>query len=159
MKQSQKQKEIKAAIIEDMLSYITYIPNRELDILAFMEQYQKADSEHRPFILECLRDCMDGKKYPNPYAKIYQYTTEDVAAFGQILDKYLENLSVLQGKSTAIANCVQETIYKMNELNEQCSCVLIDNWRRERVCGLINSAAEQTGLVSENDQSFQHRMQ
>lgn len=159
MKQSQKQKEIKATIIEDMLSYITYIPNRELDILAFMEQYQKSDSEHRPFILECLRDCMDGKKYPNPYAKIYQYTTEDVAAFEKILDEYIENLSVLQGKSTAIANCVQETIYKMNELNEQCSCVLIDNWRRERVRGFMNWAAEQAGLASEVDQSFQHRMQ
>lgn len=158
MKQLQKQKETKAAIIEDMLSYITYVPNRELDILAFMEQYQKADSEHRPYILECLRDCMDGRKYPNPYAEVYRYTTKDVADFEKILDGYTENLSATQGEPAAIAGCVQEVVCKINELNEQCSQVLIDSWRRERVCGFINSAAQQAGLVPEVDYTLQHRM-
>lgn len=158
MKQLQKQKENKAAIIEDMLSCITYIPNREMDILAFMEQYQKSDSEHRPAVLECLRDCMDGRKYPNPYESVYRYTAEDVADFEKILDEYTENLSAAQGVQAAIESCVQEAVCKINSLNEQCCQMLMDTWRRERVCGFINSAAEKAGLVPETDHTLQHRM-
>lgn len=72
----QKQKENKAGILEDMLSFIRYTPNREADILAFMEKYQKADNQERPSILKHLRSCMDGKGYPNPYAEGYHYTQE-----------------------------------------------------------------------------------
>lgn len=158
MKQLQKQKENKAAIIEDMLSCITYTPNRELDILAFMEQYQKSDSEHRPAVLECLRDCMDGRKYPNPYAGVYRYTAEDVADFEKILDAYTENLSAAQGEQTTIESCVREAVCKINNLNDQCGQMLMDSWRRERVCGFINTAAEQAGLVLEIDHTLQHRM-
>ena len=43
MDRLQSQKENKAGILEDMLSFIRYTPNREADILAFMEKYQKAD--------------------------------------------------------------------------------------------------------------------
>lgn len=158
MKQLQKQKENKAAIIEDMLSCITYIPNRELDILAFMEQYQKSDSEHRPAVLDHLRDCMDGRKYPNPYESVYRYTAGDVDDFAKILDAYTENLSAVQGEQIAIADCVQEAVCKINDLNEKCGQMLIDTWRRERVCGYINTAAEQAGLVPEIDHTLQHRM-
>ena len=66
MKKSEKQQEIKANLLEDMLSFITYTPNRESDILAFMGQYQKAERECRPSILEQLRACMDDGEYPNP---------------------------------------------------------------------------------------------
>ena len=62
-----------------MLSFIRYTPNREADLLAFMEKYQKADCEERPAVLEQLRSCMDGKEYPDPYAGSYHYAPEDVS--------------------------------------------------------------------------------
>ncbi|WP_312354590.1 hypothetical protein [Aminipila sp.] len=74
MEKLQQQKENKTGILEDMLSFIRYTPNRETDILAFMEKYQKAEYEQRPAILEDLRSCMDGKEYPKPYAGSYHCT-------------------------------------------------------------------------------------
>ena len=64
MNRLQQQKENKSGLLEDMLSFIRYTPNREADLLAFMEKYQKADCEERPAVLEQLRSCMDGKEYP-----------------------------------------------------------------------------------------------
>ncbi|MEG0893134.1 MAG: hypothetical protein RSF89_05320 [Oscillospiraceae bacterium] len=68
MKPLKNQKENKAGILDDMLDFITCTLNRESDILAFMEQYQKAEPERRAGILEQLHACMYSKKYPNPYA-------------------------------------------------------------------------------------------
>ena len=71
MNRLQQQKENKSGLLEDMLSFIRYTPNREADLLAFMEKYQKADCDERPAILEQLRCCMDGKENPDPYAGSY----------------------------------------------------------------------------------------
>lgn len=158
MKQLEKQKEKKAAILEDMLSCIEYVPNREQDILALMEQYQKADGEHRPGILEYLRACMDGGEYPNPYAGSYHYTPKDVERCGEILDAYMDGLIQAEGDTNAVSARVRDTVFQLNELNDRCCGCLVDTWRRERLCNLINTAAETAGLVPETDLTLQHRM-
>lgn len=108
-------------MLEDMLSFITYTPNQESDILAFMGQYQKAEREYRPPILEHLRTCMDGGVYPNPYAGCYHYTPEDVSACGNILDQYLQSLVATEGDTAAIFECVRKTVCQINVLNEKSS--------------------------------------
>jgi len=158
MEKLQNQKENKAGILEDMLSFIRYTPNREADILAFMEKYQKAENEERPSILEHLRYCMDGKEYPNPYAGSYHYTPEDVSLMGNILDEYIDDLVSAEGDPAAISECLRDTVLKINALNEECGRCLIDTWRRERLCSFINSAAETAGLMQEEDLTLQHRM-
>lgn len=158
MNQLQKQKENKSGILEDMLSFITYIPNRELDILAFMEQYQKADPECRPLILEHLRSCMDGTEYPNPYLERQHYTQDEVKRCGEILDEFIDSLIAVQGDAGAAALCVEEVVGKLNNLNEECNHSLIDKWRRERLCNFINVAAEMAGLMQESAPAFTHRM-
>ncbi len=158
MDRLQNQKENKAGILEDMLSFIRYTPNREADILAFMEKYQKGDHEERPIILEHLRCCIDGKEYPNPYAGSYHYTPEDVSLMGTILDEYIDDLIASEDNSAAISECVRDTVLKINALNEECGRHLIDTWRRERICSFINSAAEAAGLLQEKDHTQQHRM-
>ena len=158
MHKLQNQKENKTGLIEDMLSFIRYTPNREQDILAFMERYQKADCEGRPAILENLRHCMDGKEYPNPYADGYHYTTEDVSLMGRILDEYIDDLMLAEGDPASISECVRDTVLKINALNEECEQYLIDTWRRERLCSFINSAAQIAGLSQEKDITLQHRM-
>ena len=158
MKKAEKQAEIKASLLEDMLSFITYTADRDSDILAFMELYQKAEPECRPDILEHLRACMDGKNYPNPYAGSYHYTAEDVSACGDILDEYLKSLADAQGNPDAISECVRKTVCQINVLNEKCGQYLIDTWRRERLCSFINTAAEQAGLLQQDDHTLRHRM-
>lgn len=158
MDRLQSQKENKTGILEDMLSFIRYTPNQEADILAFMDKYQKAEHEERPGILEHLRSCMDGKEYPNPYAGSYHYTLEDVSLMGTILDEYIDDLIAAEGDTTAISECVRDTVMKINALNEECEGHLIDTWRRERICSFINSAAETAGLSQEKDHTLQHRM-
>ena len=158
MKKSEKKQEIKASLLEDMLSFITYTANRESDILAFMGLYQKAEPECRPNILDNLRACMDGNDYPNPYAESYHYTAADVSACGDILDEYLKNLATAEGNPDAISECVRKTVGQLNALNEKCEQYLIDTWRRERLCSFINTAAEQAGLAPKTDHTFQHRM-
>lgn len=108
--------------------------------------------------MEHLRSCMDGKEYPNPYAGGYHYTPEDVSLMGQILDGYLDDLISAEGDPAAIFECVQDTVLKINALNEECGRYLIDTWRRERLCGFINSAAQTAGLSQEKDLTLQHRM-
>lgn len=154
----QQQKENKTGILDDMLSFIRYTPNRETDILAFMEKYQKAEHEQRPAILEDLRSCMDGKEYPNPYAGSYHYTPEDVSLMGAILDEYINDLIAAEGDPSAISECVRDAVLKINALNEECGQHLIDTWRRERLCGFINTAAEKAGLSQDKDHTQQHRM-
>lgn len=158
MDRLQNQKENKTGILEDMLSFIRYIPNQEADILAFMEKYQKAEHEERHAILEHLRCCMDGKEYPNPYAGSYHYTPEDVSLMGTILDEYIDDLIAAECDITAISECVRDTVMKINALNEECERGLVDTWRRERICSFINSAAETAGLSQEKDHTLQHRM-
>ena len=53
---------------------------------------------------------------------------------------------------------MKDTVLKINALNEECGRHLIDTWRRERLCGFINSAAETAGLSQEKDLTLQHRM-
>lgn len=158
MDRLENQKEEKKGILEDMLSFIRYTPNREADILAFMEKYQKSDNEERPTILEHLRCCMDGKQYPNPYAYSYHYTQEDVSAIGEILDEYIDCLISAEGNPDFISKCVRDAVLKINELNESCEGYLVDTWRRERLCAFINSAASTAGLSQEKDVTLEHRM-
>lgn len=158
MHKLQNQKENKAGLLEDMLSFIRYTPNREQDILAFMERYQKADCEGRPAILENLRQCMDGKKYPNPYVDGYHYTLDDVSLMGKLLDEYIDDLLSAEDDPASISECVRDAVLKINALNEECGRYLIDTWRRERLCNFINSAAQTAGLALERDLTLQHRM-
>lgn len=158
MKKSEKQTEIKASLLEDMLSFITYTPNRESDILGFMGLYQKAEPECRPDILENLRSCMDGKEYPNPYAGSYHYTPSDVSVCSDILEEYLKSLAAAEGDTNAIINCVRQTVGRLNALNEKCELYLIDTWRRERLCSFINTAAELAGLAPGKDYTLPCRM-
>lgn len=77
---------------------------------------------------------------------------------GQILDEYIDDLTLAQGDPDAVDQCVRDTVLKINALNEECGRYLIDTWRRERLCGFINSAAETAGLSQEKDLTLQHRM-
>lgn len=158
MKELLKHREKKAGILEDMLSCITYTPNREQDILAFMERYQKSDSEERPAILDSLRRCMDGQDYPNPYAGCYCYTKEDVALCETALDDYIDGLIAAGGDKNTIRLCAWAVTDRLNALNGQCGGGLIDPWRGERLREFIGGGAELAGLYLESAPVFEQKM-
>lgn len=137
----------KNVILNDMLSSITYTSNREADILAYMECYQKADTEHRPQLLKHLRACMDGNEYPNPYANIYGYTQDDVAQCSEILDDFLSALEAAAGNSKALDACIQTAVARINNLDEACDGALLDTWRRERLRAFLDTAMEQAQQI------------
>lgn len=158
MKELQKFREKKMSVLEDMRSCITYVPNREQDILAFMERYLKSDLEERPAILESLRRCMDGQTYPNPYAGSRRYTLEDVSLCEQALDHFIDGLIAADGDKDAIAVRVQEVTGSLNGLNDQRGGALIDAWRGERLREFIGGGAELAGLYLENAPVFEQKM-
>lgn len=158
MKELQKFREKKEGILEDMRSSITYVPNREQDILAFMERYLKSDLEERPAILENLRRCMDGQEYPNPYAGSRRYTMEDVSLCEQALDHFIDGLIAADGDKNTIRLCAWAVTDRLNALNGQCGGGLIDPWREERLRDFIGGGAELAGLYLENAPVFEQKM-
>lgn len=128
----------KQILIDDLRAAIHYTPNREADLLAFMRLYLKEDRTVRPAILERMRNCMDGKPYPNPYS--YRYTEEDVACCDRLLTEFLDTLS--SGSSgTAEVNCLTDRLTSaLDELNEARGYGLLDDWRQRKLCSLIGRA-------------------
>lgn len=158
MKELQKFREKMESILEDMRSSITYVPNREQDILAFMERYQKSDSEERPAILDSLRRCMDGQEYPNPYAGSYPYTPEDVSLCEKALDEYIGGLIAADNDKNTVLRCTRAAEERLNALNDRCGGGLIDPWRGERLRDFISGGAELAGLYLENAPVFEQKM-
>lgn len=154
----QKHREKKNGILDDMRLCISYQPNRDNDLLAWMEQYLKADNESRPHILELLQCCIDGKPYPNPYQPSYSYTTSHVELCSKILDRYIDRLANYNGDETEIAAAIKQSVSELNILNEQCHGGLIDTWRRERLCSFLNEGAALAGAAVKDDMTLQHRM-
>lgn len=134
-----KLREKKRRVVEDMRASIRYTPDRNTDLLAFMSQYIKADAEQRPAILGNLRQCMDEKPYPNPYLDDCGYTETDVDHIDQLLEEYLNDILAGTGNPKRQAEAVMEQI---SQLNKARSGSLIDDWRQERLCGVVNGAAE-----------------
>ena len=133
----------KTVILKDMLSFLHYTRNRESDLLAFMEQYQKADTERRPVILTNLRACMDGEVYPNPYEGTYGYTHKDVAQCEKILNAFLSDLSATENDASKTAACEEKAVAALNALDDACNGTLLDTWRREHLRAFLDVAAAQ----------------
>ncbi len=51
----------KQGIIEDLRVCISYTPDRDNDLLCFMEQYLKAEKKNRPRLLEQIKCCINGE--------------------------------------------------------------------------------------------------
>jgi len=144
MNRLQQQKENKSGLLEDMLSFIRYTPNREADLLAFMEKYQKADCDERPAILEQLRCCMDGKEYPNPYAMYQHYGEQEINLLEQLLRGYLQDVRSCSDKELVLTNLIAA----INDLQDKCCGQLIDNWRKDHLTQFLALAAKEQHLPS-----------
>ena len=139
----------KQGIIEDLRVCIRYTPNRDNDLLCFMEQYLKADIKKRSSLLKEIKKCINGEEYENPFLNYYYYNEKEIEELDLILDNFIDKIKNLKDINNSldreIEEIIIETICKINELHDKCLGELIDPWRNERLTNLIDSACKYRG--------------
>ncbi|MBO4423221.1 MAG: hypothetical protein J5879_07265 [Clostridia bacterium] len=75
-------------------------------------------------------------------------TMEDVDKCSAILEKYIDDLTTISKKpdDAAIMKAVENTVKKLNKLNEACECELIESTISDDICDFIHNAAVEAGL-------------
>ena len=144
MKTTIEYEQLLRVILEDLRVCLQYTPNRENDILCFMEQYIKASKELRPAILQNLRACMDDKAYPNPYTMYQHYGEQEINLLEQLLRGYLQDIQSRTDKELVLTNLIAA----INDLQDKCCGQLIDNWRKDHLTQLLILAAKEENLSS-----------
>ncbi|MGZ8218599.1 hypothetical protein [Methylomagnum sp.] len=81
------------------------------------------------------------------------YTQEHIDRCGEIIDHHLSALAKAPdaGRHQYIMNAVKAAVLELNKLNEECEGGLIETDQREQLCELITVAANQAGLVSDEE--------
>lgn len=154
----EKFREKKEALLSDLRKSITYTPDRGHDLYTMMHQYLNAEPEDREPILQNILRCGSGQPYPDPSAGDYACTEADIQKVGETIDRYLAALSGCGGDGEAIQQALAEAVREINALEEAAEHGLIDTWRREELCGIMNGAAEQAGAEPREDMTFSLRM-
>ena len=100
------------------------------------EYLERTKTEVTDPILEYMRD-----------AEIDDFTAEDVARCGALLEEYLTALSELRDPEDAdIMAQVEKVVLALNDLNDELDYTLIETVEREAIWELIQTAAVDCGL-------------
>ena len=141
----------KQGIIDDLRVCISYTPDRDSDLLCFMEQYLKAEIKDRHRLLEQIKDCINGEEYENPFLAYNQYDEGHIDEFDSILNGYIDQLKLSDGDRTNISRIIESTILNINELHDLCHGHLIDAWRNERLTEYIITVSQYAGFNNAKD--------
>jgi len=141
----------KQGIIDDLRVCIRYTPNRDNDLLCFMEQYLKAEKKNRAKLLEQIKYCINGEEYENPFLAYNHYDERNIEEFDHILNEYIDQLKLSGGESTQVSRIIESTILKINKLHDICRGQLIDSWRSERLTEYIVTASRYAGFQNAED--------
>ncbi|MBU5426943.1 hypothetical protein KQI41_11020 [Tissierella pigra] len=145
----------KQGIIEDLRVCISYTPNKDNDLLCFMEQYLKAEKKNRVKILKEIKKCINGEEYENPFLAYNYYDEKDIKELDNILDGFINKLRVISKASNdldeEVEKIIADTIFKINEIHDKCYGELIDSWRSIRLIELIVSSAKYVGYENAID--------
>ncbi|HZJ99536.1 MAG TPA: hypothetical protein VFC79_06000 [Tissierellaceae bacterium] len=144
-------REQKQGIMDDLRVCISYTPNRDNDLLCFMEQYLKAEIKNQPRLLDQIKHCINDEEYENPFLAYNRYDERHIEKFDHILNEYIDQLKLSDGDSTQVSRSIESTILKINELNDLCSGQLIDSWRNERLSEYIITASQFAGFQNAKD--------
>jgi len=144
-------REQKQGIIDDLRVCIRYTPNRDNDLLCFMEQYLKAEKKNQPRLLEQIKYCINGEGYENPFLAYNHYDERRIEEFDHILNEYIDKLKRSCGESTQVSRVIESTVRKINELHDICHGQLIDSWRNERLIEYIVTASRYAGFQNAED--------
>ena len=106
-------------------------------------------NELKDSILEGMRDYVADMEEP-------YYPLEKVEECGRIIDEFLAAMAGARGEPAILA-VVKKTVLALNELNDECGGSLIETGQREDLCDLIERAANQAGLATDEDITEQWR--
>ena len=126
-------------LVEDLYCCLEYEPNKENDILCFMERYIKVLPSERPHIMSELLHCINNEPYENPFKAYQFYDKNDIKMFENYIFSYLDNIS---------ETTLRELIGKINRLNDKCRGQIIDCWRRERLVKLLELTSPNIDVYS-----------
>lgn len=141
----------KQGIMDDLRVCISYTPDRDNDLLCFMEQYLKAEKKNRPRLLDQIKCCINGEEYKNPFLAYNQYGEGHIDEFNSILNEYIDQLKLSDGDFTQVSRIIEGTVLKINELHDLCHGQLIDAWRNERLTEYIITVSKYTGFQNAKD--------
>ena len=144
-------REQKQGIIDDLRVCLGYTPNRDNDLLCFMEQYLKAEKKNRPRLLEQIKYCINSEQYENPFLAYNHYDERHIEEFDHIFNEYINKLKLSGGESKQVSRIIERTILKINELHDLCRGQLIDSWRSERLTEYIVTASRYAGFKKAED--------
>lgn len=144
MKLKKEYEQLLTVILDDLRVCLRYTPNRENDLLCFMEQYIKAPRKLRQTMLPSIRACMDGKSYPNPHLAYQQYGEEEIVVLEQLLRGYLADMHGDSNKVLVLENLITA----LNELQDKCCGQLIDDWRKDHLTQLLVLSAKEQNLLA-----------
>jgi len=80
------------------------------------------------------------------------YTETDVEECQRILNMYLNDAAVVEGKP-AFLNLAKTTLEKLNELNYKCNYDLIETGEREKICAIMIKSGQLKGF-NKKDEDF-----
>ena len=141
----------KQGIMDDLRVCISYIPDRDNDLLCFMEQFLKAEIKNRPRLLEQIKSCINDEEYGNPFLAYNQYEKRHIKEFDHFLNEYIDQLKLSHGDPMKIYRITEITILKINELHNICHGQLIDAWRNERLTEYIITVSQYAGFKNAKD--------
>lgn len=145
----------KEDIIEDLRVCISYTPNKDNDLLCFMEQYLKAEEKNRSKILKEIKKCINGEEYENPFLAYNYYDEKDIKELDNILDEFIDKLRFSSKASNDLGKEVEkiigDTVFKINELHDKCYGELIDSWRNKRLIEFVVTSAKYVGYENAID--------
>ena len=145
-------------ITSDMKDFIRYVPDRDADLRQFMKNYLDSEPEDRQPILEQLRHCINGEPYDEPdYGRDY-YTTETVDKVDAALEKYYRDVLNANGDTEQIGKAIEDVTNMLNKLDALSERGLIDTYRRELLCELIDNTAAEFGYVNPQQDLDEFRM-
>ncbi|MGJ0847340.1 hypothetical protein ACR77J_11680 [Tissierella praeacuta] len=144
-------REQKQGIMDDLRVCISYTPDRDNDLLCFMEQYLKSEKKNRPRLLKQIKYCINGEEYENPFLAYNQYDEGHIDEFDSILNEYIDRLKLSDGDFTQVSRVIESTILKINELHNICHGQLIDAWRNERLTEYIITVSQYAGIQNAKD--------
>ena len=75
-------------------------------------------------------------------------TIDDVNKCSAILEHYIDDLVAISKKpdDAKIMKAVENTVKRLNKLNEACECELIESTTSDDICDFIHNAAVEAGL-------------
>ncbi|RJR14409.1 hypothetical protein C4588_00195 [Candidatus Parcubacteria bacterium] len=140
-------KNSKAYILQDILTPIIYVPDRQRDIHTMMRSYLSDETcaVDKDKILKNLVDCIEDRHYEQPREAVRDYYThDDVEKLAAIMDRFIDGMleGCAEGHLPPAKALIDQAWSEIFALDEKTGGHLLDTWRREEIQRWMTDACE-----------------